>query len=73
MCMKKVVKEAIDYIKPIGAGGVPFLMAQLPVAPSPAIIYVLIDVLKVVGSIAAIIYTVAKTYFLIKNRGNKND
>ncbi len=74
MCMKKTFKEGTDYLKKLGASiGVPFAVGSLPVtSPTPDIVFITIDVLKVVGVLVGIIYTITKTYFLVKNRG-KND
>jgi len=69
MCMKNVTKEIKEYAKPITASSIPFVMLEIPTTASE--ISALLDYLKIVASIAGIIYTLFKTYYLIKNKGKK--
>jgi len=70
MCIKQVTREAKEYMKPIIASSTPFVMLQIPSVP-PSNISFFLDYLKVVASVAGIVYTVIKTYYLIKNKGSK--
>lgn len=70
MCMKNVLKEAKEFAKPITASSVPFVMLEIPTLPQSNVSFFL-DYLKIMASIAGIIYTLFKTYYLIKNKGKK--
>ncbi len=69
MCMKNTFREIKEYLKPITASSIPFVALELPTTASE--VSVLLDYLKIVASIAGIIYTIFKTYYLIRNKGKR--
>jgi hypothetical protein len=71
MCYKKAAKETLEYAKPLGFSATGIAFFQIPGHESPWVIYLLIDIFKVLVPAAAFVYTIVKTYYLIKN-GRKN-
>ncbi len=70
MCIKNIAREVKEYMKPLIASSTPFVMLQIPEVPASNI-SMFLDYLKIMASIAGIIYTVVKTIYLIKNKGSK--
>lgn len=60
------MQRITEYLKPLTASGFSYIIAESVGLNSPKTVYLIIDILKILASMAGIIYTVVKTYIIIK-------